>query len=341
MRRFVPTLSLALALACAEHKTESAAKPPPPATVRLISETGLGEVTLTPDARARLGLETVPLETAPTRRQRLLAGEVLLALGESSSEGSRAGSIYSLVPPRSAGDLERVADLQLAADGAVEVASIASDAAREALQRAEALLESRAGSGRSVEEARIRLAQADATLRNARQRRRLLGASVFDAVGTRKVWVRVEAYGGETRLLDLEATASFRALGAPTGESLGKLRPVRATISAASTGATTDLFYEPTESGSALRPGERVTVMVPLRETADALLAPLSAVVRDAHGGAWIYEETSTNTFVRKRIEIRDAQSGTVTLLAGPSPGARIVSAGAAELFGTELGFAK
>lgn len=335
------TVWMALSLGCGERGVESVTKPAPPATLKPISETGLGEVTLTPEARGRLGVETVPLETKRARRQRLLAGEVVVALGESSAGGSRAASIYSLVPPRNASELERVADLQLVADGAVDAARISREAAQEALTRAEALLESQAGSGRSVDEARARLAAAEAALRNAQQRRKLLGASVFDAVGARRVWVRVSVYGGETRLLDLEAPAGFRPLGAPSGEPAGALRPVRAPISAAAGGATTDLFYEPTAAGSGLRPGERVTVLVPLLESGDALRVPLSAIVRDAHGGAWVYEETAADTFVRRRVEVRDAQSGLATLAAGPSPGARIVSAGAAELFGTELGFAR
>jgi cobalt-zinc-cadmium efflux system membrane fusion protein len=82
-------------------------------------------------------------------------------------------------------------------------------------------------------------------------------------------------------------------------------------------------------------------VLVPLREQADALRAPLSAVVRDAQGGAWVYEEAASNAFVRRRVEVRDTQGGGATLSAGPAAGTQIVSAGASELFGVELGFAK
>lgn len=331
---------IALAAGCGQPEG-SPAKPEPPAVVRTILETGLGEVTLTTEARERLGVDSVALERVRAPRQRLLAGEVVLALGDGSPGGSAAASIYGLVPPRSAADLERVADLQLAADGAVESARIVREAARETLQRAEALLASRAGSGRSVDEAREKLALAEAALRNARQRRDLLGAPLFDAVGAQRVWVRVGIYEGERRNLDLEAPAAFRPLGAPAAEPAGALVRVAVPLSASGTGATSDLYYAPTEAATALRPGARIAVLIPLREDEGVLRAPASAVVRDSQGGAWIYEEASRNTFVRRRIEVRDTRDGFVTLSAGPPEGSHVVAPGAAELFGTELGFAK
>ncbi len=340
-RSFALSLALVLLVACGETAAGGAAKPSMPATVRPVSGTGLAEVKLTPEARSRLGLETVPLEAIRAIRHRLLAGDVVVALGDASDGATRATSIYSLVPPRNASELERVSELQLAADGVVEAAWITREAARETFERAEGVLESGGGSRRSVDDARAQLALAEAALRIARRRRSLLGTPVFDAVGAGRVWVRVEVYGGETQRLDLEAPAGFRPLGAPSGGPDGWLRPLRVPLSAATASATIDLFYEPTEAGAGLRPGERVVVLVPLREQADALRAPLSAVVRDAQGGAWVYEEAASNAFVRRRVEVRDTQGGWATLSAGPAAGTQIVSAGASELFGVELGFAK
>jgi hypothetical protein len=91
-----------------------------------------------------------------------------------------------------------------------------------------------------------------------------------------------------------------------------------------------------------LRPGERVGVTLPLTAAEEkALVAPLSAVVRDMSGGAWVYEQTDSLTFVRRRIDISRVSDGRAVLAMGPRVGTRVVNAGAAELFGTEFGTGK
>ena len=60
----------------------------------------------------------------------------------------------------------------------------------------------------------------------------------------------------------------------------------------------------------------------------------------------WVYEQTAPQVYVRRRVQVEDTQ-GDVAVLAGtgsgaaPGPGARIVTAGAIELFAVETGAGK
>ena len=68
---------------------------------------------------------------------------------------------------------------------------------------------------------------------------------------------------------------------------------------------------------------------------------PWSAVLYDIHGNAWVYENAAPHTFVRRRVEVRDLGDGIAAVTRGPTAGVRVVSEGAAELFGTEFAAGK
>jgi hypothetical protein len=54
-----------------------------------------------------------------------------------------------------------------------------------------------------------------------------------------------------------------------------------------------------------------------------------------------VYERTDSVTFVRRRVEVSRVANGHAILALGPKKGTAIVTAGAAELFGTEFGAGK
>ena len=82
-------------------------------------------------------------------------------------------------------------------------------------------------------------------------------------------------------------------------------------------------------------------VTIPLRQGTASLAAPWSAIVFDADGGAWVYEQTGAATFVRRRVQVERAVGDVAVLVSGVRPGARVVATGAAELFGVEFGVRK
>ena len=73
----------------------------------------------------------------------------------------------------------------------------------------------------------------------------------------------------------------------------------------------------------------------------DSLVVPWSAVTHDVNGGTWVYENTSPQTFVRRRVQVRHVAGTEAVLESGPKVGTKVVSVAVAELFGTEFGIGK
>jgi len=89
-----------------------------------------------------------------------------------------------------------------------------------------------------------------------------------------------------------------------------------------------------------LRVGERVLVDLPEQGGlgSAALEVTASAILTDINGGEWVYVETAPRQFERRRVEVARIASGQATLARGLASGVRVVTVGAAELFGTEFG---
>jgi hypothetical protein len=155
----------------------------------------------------------------------------------------------------------------------------------------------------------------------------------------------VPVYAGEAARF-ARGEATVHGLGGTSGGALGgpvlRAQRVAAPPSADATAASVDLFYEVRGGTASLRPGERVGVTIPLTGVGERrLVVPLAAVVRDLSGGSWVYERTDSVTFVRRRVEVAQVVGPNAVLAAGPKPGTVVVTAGAAELFGTEFGVGK
>jgi hypothetical protein len=68
------------------------------------------------------------------------------------------------------------------------------------------------------------------------------------------------------------------------------------------------------------------------------LVVPYSAVMYGSNGDTFVYTSPKDRTFVRAPVEI-DSIKGEIALLKkGPAVGVNVVSVGAAELFGAEVG---
>jgi RND family efflux transporter MFP subunit len=167
------------------------------------------------------------------------------------------------------------------------------------------------------------------------------GAALGEIVQLSRLWVRVPVYAGDAARFNRRIEATVHGLGSAALNPIGKARAVTGPPSADAAAASVDLYYEVTTSQS-LRPGERVGITIPLVADAErALVIPLASVVYDMNGGAWVYERVDSTRFVRRRVEIARVVSGNAVLSRGPQPGTRIVTAGTAELFGTEFGTGK
>ena len=167
------------------------------------------------------------------------------------------------------------------------------------------------------------------------------GSVLFEVLDPTTVWVRVPVYVGDLPALDDRAPALVGPLAGTPGAAGRSAAPAAAPPSANVTAGTSDLFYELDNRETRYSPGQRVGVTVPVRGDADALTVPWAAVVHDLYGNTWVYERTAEHTYVRRRVAVRYVTGGVAVLADGPPAGTTIVTAGAAELFGTETGFSK
>ena len=291
-----------------------------------------------------------------------LSGAATARPGARVRRGDRLMTIAPLVPA------DR--DQRIEAQRAVTAAEAEERAARQRLDRLEQLLKDGAASARSVEEARAQHQVVVAALDAARQRLagvsknpvgaqgELVVSAPVDGVVQRvsavpgqtvaasaallelaqvdTLWVRVPVYAGAVGEIDQRQPATIRKLGATDApmQATWVTAPLQGDPSAASV----DLYYALSSGASALRPGERVLVDLPLTTTEKGLLVPDAAVLFDNQGGTWVYVDLGGNAYARRRIAVARHVGDRAVVSRGLSEGMKVVTAGAAELFGTEFG---
>ncbi|MBX3278800.1 MAG: efflux RND transporter periplasmic adaptor subunit [Acidobacteria bacterium] len=268
---------------------------------------------------------------------------------------------------------ERDLRVQLGRD--VINAQTRADAARLRFNRAEQLLRDRAGSEKAVEQAREELHLAENDVKVARERLERYdkapvsadvaitvmaprdgmiqkvfvgsgqtvasGAPLFEVANFSTVWIRVPVYVGDLKLIDRRQTARVQMLNEPPGSPSRPARPVNAPPTANPANDTADLYFELGNTDGGLRPGQKMGVTLSERSTEESLVVPWSAVLHDIHGGTWVYENTAPQQYMRRRVEVRRVVNSLAVLARGPAVGSKVVTAGAAEIFGTEFGTGK
>jgi RND family efflux transporter MFP subunit len=160
-------------------------------------------------------------------------------------------------------------------------------------------------------------------------------AALLELAQVDTLWVRVAVYAGDVAAVDEAQPAVVRRLGA--SDSPVRATRVPAPLQGDPAAASVDLYYA-LSGTNGLRPGERVLAELPLRTTEKGLVVPDTAVLYDIHGATWVYEDLGGNAYVRRRVEIARHAGNRAVVSRGLAEGKRIVTAGAAELFGTEFG---
>lgn len=268
-------------------------------------------------------------------------------------------------------------DSPVIAQQAIDTSTARREAAARKAQRAEQLLKDGAGSRRQLEEAQAELTVAEADVKAARDRRSLeirggvsesgirieapqsgvvqavhagagqtvaAAAPLLDLVQMASLWVRVPIYAGESRDIDPDAPARVLGLSDPSDADGALAQPIPAPPSANATTSAVDLYYSmanPATGGQRFRPGERVAVRLARRDSTTGLAVPKAALLHDAYGGTWVYVVREPQVYARYRVVVTDIVGSLAILSAGPPVNARVVTDGAAELFGVEFGVGK
>lgn len=267
----------------------------------------------------------------------------------------------------------------LGGPGALSVAEARLETARAKARRAQELLASGVASQAEVEDAELEFRSAQAAADAVRARTEILetgrtsvdlnslspivlsaptagvihgvhvtpgqtvatGAPLMELVDADPLWVRVPVYVGLLSEVDRGVEATVVRPGDPADAVGTAAAPITGPPTADPTTVSADLFYRVPNPGGALRPGERVSVRVPMKGgEADGTVVPWSAVLHDIHGGTWVYEALEGHAYTRRRVEVKDVVEGYAVLARGPAPGTPVVAVGAAELYSTEFGTA-
>ena len=156
---------------------------------------------------------------------------------------------------------------------------------------------------------------------------------MLEIVDLDKLWIRVPVYAGLVNEINATVSASITGLSDSSGGIEAKPIPAPPTANALS--ASVDLYYEVDNTKSRFRPGERVTVHVPLNGDAESLVVPRSAILRDIYGTAWVYVKSGEHEYRRQRVAVTFTTEEFAVLSLGPEAGTPVVVDGAPELFGT------
>ena len=97
------------------------------------------------------------------------------------------------------------------------------------------------------------------------------------------------------------------------------------------------LYYVADERG--LEPGQSVRIELPLSGSeTNRLVLPYASVIYGPTGATWTYTNVEPLVFVRHSITIDYIDGDVAVLIDGPAIGTEVVTVGATELYGTELG---
>jgi hypothetical protein len=98
------------------------------------------------------------------------------------------------------------------------------------------------------------------------------------------------------------------------------------------------LYYRIASDAAELKMGHRVLVEVPYHGNGKShKVIPYSAILYDQEGDEWVYVNPEPSVYLRAEIDVAYIEGDKVFLSEGPDVGTKVVTVGAAELYGTEL----
>jgi biotin carboxyl carrier protein len=290
-----------------------------PAKVEPTGEGDLKRLVLTEDAVRRLAIKTDQVRDAQVARKRIVGGEVMAVpeaatIVTASSAGTIAAPTSGSIPAVGAQLSSGQVILRLLPSGTNKT-PVDVKAPRAAV-----------------------LTRLDATPGQAVG----AGEPLFEVADTSKVLVHVPVYVSDVDKLDRSQPASVLPLAqgdqaAGITAKLAEMPP-----SGGSQAVSEGVYYMVDGAGHGLMPGQRVRVEFALAGSgAQQKVIPYASVIYDLNGDTWAYTNPAPLTFVRGHIAVDYIDGDLAVLSDGPAAGTVVVTAGAAELYGTETGIGK
>ena len=76
---------------------------------------------------------------------------------------------------------------------------------------------------------------------------------------------------------------------------------------------------------------------VTIHQNGQRKVIPYAALIYDPRGNTFAYTSPEPLVYVREKVEVDHVDGDRVVLSGGPPPGTKVVSVGAAEVYGTEF----
>lgn len=298
---FVAVLTTSV-LACSDPN-ESATVPH--ATTELVAGTDLKRVTLTEQAGERIGVKTVLVGETALIRKRVADVLYIPELGAMVTT-PLAGT---LLPP---------------AEGAPPAGT--------ALGVGQSVLRLAPASGAPVIEVRAPRDSVLIRLHAAPGQNVIALQPLFEYADISRVWIRVAMSPSEMNNIGRNLPVTVIA-GSQSSPPRLSAQPVPAPSIQAALG----LFYLVDAPFHGLYPGQKVAVELP-DSAPKRKVVPYSAIVYDLRGEAWVYTIPSPLSFVRQRVTVESVEGDLAILKDGLEINTQIVSMGAAQIYGVELG---
>ena len=175
----------------------------------------------------------------------------------------------------------------------------------------------------------------------------LAGTPLVEIVDDEVAWVRVSIPAGVNSSLPASSAAYVEELSeSPVASAVAAPPAEHAPVTASPQQSTVDRYFvlpKPTR----FEVGLTVAVWLTQGEEAESPIIAANALLYDAAGGTWVYQQAAPHSFVRRRVEVTRIAEGVAFLSyrslhpSGLRIGDLIVTAGAMEIFGTEFGGGK
>jgi cobalt-zinc-cadmium efflux system membrane fusion protein len=297
-------------------------------------------------------------------------------LPKEGDEVKKGQIIFTLMPLLTVAAQSASATAQVDAEMQAQNAATQLQAAKTAYERARKLFSDGVGAKRTVEETKAVHDTAAKTLEAAKARQELLeeslnegtaapiliaapedgvlrkvlgahgqnvlgGTALFEMGDLSTAWVRVTMPVGDLEDIARDREAQVGDLSARANATLQAAMPVTAPPLANPQAFTVDILYVLHDAGKEAIPGQRVGVLTPLNDAQESLTLPASAIIFDALGGSWVYEQVAPHTYARRRVMVSYISGNHAVLSSGLTAGSIIVTVGAQSLFGAETGMMK
>lgn len=149
-----------------------------------------------------------------------------------------------------------------------------------------------------------------------------------------RLWVQVPIFAADNARIARDKPATITL---PGGKHAYDAKSVNAPQPFKPGKQTVAILYELENPTDEFRPGQAVSVSLPINKEASALVVPNTAVLWDGMGNSWVYVRTSETTFRRKKVELGRLFGDKAVVRRGLKESDDVVTTGAEALYGEEF----